>query len=490
MLFLRAALLFSAASASAPIRVPILPASTFGAWEGWGTSLAWWANVWGTSAPLADLAFSCNESVAVPGIPNPLPGLCFNIARYNVGGSSNASAGGQHINLSPNMPWWKQIEAFWLDWESDDPTSASWDWSRDQNQRAMLLAAQARGADTFELFSNTPVWWQLLNHNPSGSDDGASDNLQPWNLANHSKYVATVAAHAARSWGVNFTSIELFNEPAAGWWKASGSQEGCHFDAATQAAVLAALPAQLARVGLAGRIRVAASDESRIDMALATWAALPAPAKAIIDQVNVHGYQEGGDRAGLYRAAVVEGGKVLRDSEYGDGDGSGGTLATSILLDWSQLHPRGWCYWQLVDVADGWGMLRGDADARSLLSVATKHFVVAQFSRHIRPGMETLGAADPRGATAAALDVAGKRLVVVTANQAATGASVVIDLSAFAAAPAGAARAWWTSTAAPTPDPAAAHTAVGGVAVAGDKTIALALPPWAVMTIEVDGVEV
>ena len=121
--------------------------------------------------------------------------------------------------------------------------------------------------------------------------------------------------------------------------------------------------------------------------------------------------------------------------------------------------------------------------------MATKHFVVAQFSRHIRPGMETLGAADPRGATAAALDVAGKRLVVVTANQASSGARVVIDLSAFAAAPAGAVRAWWTSTAAPTPDPAAAHTAVGGVAVAGDKTIALELPPWAVMTIEVDGVE-
>ena len=351
----------------------------------------------------------------------------------------------------------------------------------------MLLAAQARGADTFELFSNTPLWWMLYNHNPSGSADGTSDNLQSWNVANHSKYMATVAAHFSRFWGVNFTSIELFNEPIAGWWKANGGQEGCHFDAATQAQALATLPAALARAGLAP-LRVAASDESRIDMALSTWAALPPAARAVIDQFNVHGYQEGGDRAGLYNAVVVQGGKVLRDSEYGDGDGSGGTLATSLLADWAALHPRGWCYWQVIDVADGWGMLKGDADTQQLLGVNTKHFVVAQFSRHIRKGMATLGTADPRGATAAALDEEGALLVVVTANQQAAPASVVIDLSAFASAPAGPVRAWWTSTAAPAPDPAAAHTAVSGVAVAGDKTVTLSLPAWAVMTLEVSGV--
>jgi galactan endo-1,6-beta-galactosidase len=300
--------------------------------------------------------------------------------------------------------------------------------------------------------------------------------------------MATVAAHFSRHWGLNFTTIELFNEPVAGWWKANGGQEGCHFSPSTQATALTALPAELARVGLAGALRVAASDESRIDMALSTWAALPAPARAVIDQFNVHGYQEGGDRAGLYDAVVKRGGKVLRDSEYGDGDGSGGALATSLLQDWAALHPRGWCYWQVVDVADGWGMLKGDADTGALLSVATKHFVVAQFSRHIKPGMATLGAGDPRGATAAALDAAGALLVVVTANQQAASADVVVDLSAFAAAPAGPVRAWWTATDSATPDAAAAHTPVNGLAVAADKTIRLQLPAWSVMTLEVSDV--
>ena len=475
--------------AAAPVSVKILAQTTYGEWEGWGVSLAWWAAVWGNSVPLADAAFSCADAVAVPGVQIALPGLCFNIARYNVGGCSNASAKGETIVYSPNIPWWKQGRAFWLDYDSDDPSSTSFDWNADPVQVAMLLAAKARGADTFELFSNSPVWWMLNNHNPSGNGDGGKDNLQPWNVANHSKYMAIVAAHTQAAWNVSWSSIELFNEPIANWWTAAGTQEGCHFDAATQAAALQALPAELAARGLAGTVRVAASDESQVDMALSTWRALDASTRAIIDQVNVHGYQHGGDRAALYAEAVVAGKKVLRDSEYGDGDGTGGTLATSVLADWASLHPLGWCYWQVVDVAAGWGMLQGDADTQRLVAVNTKHFVVAQFSRHIRPGMRTLGAADDRSATAAALDASSGVLVVVTANQQAAAADVVIDLSAFAAAPAGAADAWLTSTASATPDPAAAHSPLAGVRVAANKTIALSLPPWSVLTVEVKGVK-
>ena len=333
------------------------------------------------------------------------------------------------------------------------------------------------------------MWWMLNNHNPSGADDGSKDNLQSWNVANHSKYMAIVAAHTRAAWGINWTSIELFNEPIASWWTATGTQEGCHFDASTQAAALSALPGELAARKLAGLIRVAASDESQVDMALSTWRAFDAPTRAIINQVNVHGYQEGGDRAALYAEAVVAGGKVLRDSEYGDGDGSGGTLASSVLADWATLHPRGWCYWQLVDVADGWGMLKGDADSGALTAVNTKHFVIAQFSRHIKPGMLTLGTGDPRNATAAAYDAVRQRLVVVVANQQAAAADFSVDLASFFQVPPGpVAGAWITSTASAQPDPAAAHSPLAGVAVDEAKSVALSLPPWSVVTFEVAGV--
>ncbi len=56
------------------------------------------------------------------------------------------------------------MDAFWLDWASSDPTSASWDWTVDANQRAMLQKAWARGATKLELFSNSPVWWMCKFH--------------------------------------------------------------------------------------------------------------------------------------------------------------------------------------------------------------------------------------------------------------------------------------------------------------------------------------
>lgn len=56
------------------------------------------------------------------------------VRRYNAGASSNTSYKGESIAYSPNIPWWKEIQAFWVDWASDNPASPSWDWTRDANQ--------------------------------------------------------------------------------------------------------------------------------------------------------------------------------------------------------------------------------------------------------------------------------------------------------------------------------------------------------------------
>ena len=50
-----------------------------GVWEGWGTSLCWWANVFGDDDALADLTFSLNAT-PIDGL-GALPGLGMNIAR-------------------------------------------------------------------------------------------------------------------------------------------------------------------------------------------------------------------------------------------------------------------------------------------------------------------------------------------------------------------------------------------------------------------------
>jgi hypothetical protein len=37
----------------------------------------------------------------------------------------------------------------------------------------------------------------------------------------------------------------------------------------------------------------------------------------------------------------------LWNSEYGDGDGSGVTMAANLHSDFNQLHPSAWVYWQV-----------------------------------------------------------------------------------------------------------------------------------------------
>jgi len=371
------------------------PGTAWGVWEGWGTSLCWWANVFGTRDDLANIVFTTN-SIYLNG--QWLPGLGMNIARYNGGGCSSNSINEETMQVSPNIPAFKQIGAYWLDWLNFDPASSSWDWSRDSNQRAMLLKAKARGANLLELFSNSPVWWMCYNHNPSGADNGANDNLQSWNYHQHAVYLAAIAKYAADNWGITFSSVEAFNEPSAGWWTSTGSQEGCHFDASTQANVIGYLSTELASRGL-NSTSVAASDENSYDAATSTWSTFSSATKAQVGRVNVHGYQYGGGRRDLLFNAVA--GKKLWNSEYGEGDGTGVSLAGNLNLDFRWLHMTAWCYWQVFD-SGGWGLIQSNPGDVWIGTANPKYFVLAHYTRHIRPGLVILDGTD--GNTVAAYE--------------------------------------------------------------------------------------
>lgn len=409
-------------AASADATVTIGPSADYGAWEGWGTSLAWWANVFGDRDDLADLFFT-TKSVTYNGAT--LPGLGLNIARYNLGACGWNSVDGEKMTASPNIPRFKQIEGFWQDWRNTDPGSSAWNWNADAKQRAALVKATQRGA-TSELFANSPMWWMCLNHNPSGAADGGN-NLQSWNYAQHATHLAVTARYARDHWGVNFRTVDPFNEPSSDWWKASGTQEGCHVDATVQRTVLANLRTALDSQGLTG-VWISASDETSYDLARTTWGGFDAATRAVVRQVNVHGYQGTGGRRDLLYGDVHGAGKVLWNSETGDSDGTGLSVAHNICLDWTWLHPTAWVYWQVMDPSAGWGTIRYDPATATPGAVESKYYVLAQFTRHIRPGMRILSTGV--GYAAAGYDQAARRLVIVAVN---TGAaqSLTFDLSSF-----------------------------------------------------------
>ena len=245
----------------APLELRIDPSVSHGVWEGWGTSLCWMGNVFGQQDDIADFLFTTKPTTFKG---KSVPGLGLNIVRYNAGACSDNEIDGRKMKVSKIIRKYRQMEGFWLDGKNPDPTSASWDWSVDANQRAMLLKARDRGANRFELFSNSPMWWMCANDNPSGAANANDDNLPEKNYQAFAIYLATVAKVTKERWGVPFTSIASFNEPMSSWWFADCKQEGCHFSREAQAKMLPILRAELVRQRL-GDLAITASDETHYD---------------------------------------------------------------------------------------------------------------------------------------------------------------------------------------------------------------------------------
>ncbi len=417
---------------SAEKTVAINAEKTWGVWDGWGASLAWWGKVFGDQEQLADLFFT-TKPVEIDG--KLRPGLGLNIVRYNAGACSWVEIDGRRMVVSNTILPFRQIEGYWLDGKNPDPTSDSWDWSVDANQRDMLLMAKERGADRFELFSNSPMWWMCLNDNPSGAAKATDNNISPNHYHNFAYYLATIARHAKDDWGIEFTTVSPFNEPSSKWWHQNGKQEGSHVSPEEQMKILPLVRAAFDAQGLQ-EIELVASDESYYDEAVTTWRTFTPEVKAIVDQVNVHGYQgDKGQRDVLYQIAHVEDGKRLWNSEHGDKDASGLDLARNMHRDFRWLRPTAWAYWQPIDGGlkglggSGWGLV----DSRMLdgtnLKVNPKLYVLAQYSRHIKPGMVILDSGDDQ--TVTAYDPESRKLVIVSLNDSDKERVYHYDLSGF-----------------------------------------------------------
>jgi galactan endo-1,6-beta-galactosidase len=474
--FLLSLFAFAGLMTHAPAQPPVCvldPAKSQGVWDGWGTSLCWFANVFGDRDDVADFLFTTNR---VKLNDQLLPGLGLTIVRYNAGACSSNEVDGKKIVLSLAIPAWKQIEGFWLDGKSEDPKSTSWDWSVDAKQRALLIKARDRGANRFELFSNSPMWWMCANRNPSGAEKATDDNLPPENYGKFAVYLATIAKYAKENWGITFTTIEPFNEPISDFWSASGRQEGCHFSVPAQAAVLKLLRAEMNERGLAG-MAIAASDESKYDWAVETWNGFDAATRALVDQVNVHGYQYAqGKRSELFK---IVGGKRLWNSEYGDGEHSGLDLARDLHLDFQYLRPTAWAYWQPLDGGGngGWGLLPAYMRSRNIGKANPKYFVLAQYSRHIRPGMTILTTDDSE--IVAAHDSKAGKLVIVAQNLGDQAGEKVCDLSKFNV-PDGAVHRWLTE-----PRGATRYQPDRDAKVAGQR-LTFNAPPCSIQTFEIE----
>jgi O-glycosyl hydrolase len=335
--------------------------------EGWGTSLCWWANhVGGWDADGRD--------AVVDAVIDPASGLGYNVFRYNIGGGDDPAH--HHLDQYKDMPGF-------------EPSAGTWAWDADANQRAVLQRIVERGTGIIlEAFSNSPPYWMTKSGCASGNTDG-SNNLKDDSYDAFADYLTEVVKHYKDSFGITFRTVEPLNEPNADWWKANGGQEGCHFSPSNQQTIVKAVGAKLAAKGLSDTT-VSASDENSIDDGYNNLRAFDATALAAMGQMNVHSYS--GSRRTDLRTLATSKGKRLWQSESGplnqtlaDDSEAALFMAGRIISDLRDLQPEAWVDWQVGDPSTNWASISLN-DAKQTFNPLKRFYMHAGFSRYIRPG--------------------------------------------------------------------------------------------------------
>ncbi len=411
-----------------------------GIFEGWGTSLCWWANRVGFSKKLiedsARLFFSEE-------------GLGLNIMRYNIGGGDDPTH--NHITRTDSeMPgWWKY-----------DETNKEFIFNSDtdHNQLEVLKAAyKAAGNDAFvEAFSNSPPFYMTQSGCSSGSINAVSDNLKKSCIKDFAAYLGDVCAFIEKNYNIKIKSLAPMNEPVTDFWKAySEKQEGCFVSPGEmQSRVIKETAEALKKRGLHNTI-VTASDETNTTSQYFAIKMLYEDALSEVSRISTHTYGKATPQIGNL-ARELNKNLWMDETDWsgsiGENSGEMGPalwLAEKIIEDINTLSPSAWVIWQIIaayisknpdkkgrldmpiipDLTQGfWGTAFADIDNENIF-LTQKYYAFGQFSRYIRAGMNIIHTND-RGSLAA-YDKNTSKIVIIVLNDKTTTQHTSFNFSGF-----------------------------------------------------------
>lgn len=397
-----------------------------GVFEGWGTSLCWWANRVGFSEKLVD------ESVK---LFFSKEGLNLNIMRYNIGGGDDPSHA--HIKRTDSeIPgWWKydkEIKKFVFNPDTD------------KNQLEVLKAAyKAAGKDAFvEAFSNSPPYFMTVSGCSSGHTKKYRNNLKKSAIKPFARYLSDVCFCIQKKYGIIIRSLAPMNEPFTDFWTAySPKQEGCYISPGKmQSDVILATKYALKNKGLSDII-VTASDETNTKLQYFSMKLMNRKALAAVGRISTHTYSKATPQIGEFSRSHSKN-LWMDESDWsgvcGIDSGEMGPalwLCEKIIEDINTFSPTAWVIWQIVaayiskvpdskgrldmpgipDLTQGfWGTAFADIDKEEIY-LTQKYYAFGQFTRYIRPGMTIIHTDDSE--TLAAYDKNSKKLVIVAMNR-------------------------------------------------------------------------
>ena len=179
--------------------------------EGFGTSLCWWAqDVGRRTEKNGDVEW---RELAVKALFDKETGLGLTNLRYNLGANCDYS---DYDNYGDKNRF---AESFMT-------TDGSLDFTRDAGAQWVLKRALDYGVTHVTLFANSAPTYLTIN-GKAYCTDGARINLAPENYSAYAKYFCDVAEHFIDE-GVPVKELSPINEPQ--WdWVTNGGQEGSHF---------------------------------------------------------------------------------------------------------------------------------------------------------------------------------------------------------------------------------------------------------------------
>ncbi len=407
--------------------------------EGWGTSLCWWAHRLGfddeLSQKAADLFYSKN-------------GLGLNIMRYNIGGGDDPTH--NHITRTDSkIPGWVAL---------NEKGERIFTPEADKNQLNVLRRCIAAAGDEafVEAFSNSPPYFMTVSGCSSGSRNAVSDNLKKECVTEFAGYLADVCEYLEKKAGITVSSLAAMNEPNTDYWReGSKKQEGCHFNAGeSQNRILIATSKEMKKRGLS-HTRITASDETNCKSQLLACRHFTDEVWKSIDRISVHTYSRAWKRLGDYAIrhniplwmTETDWSHSVRGCKNGMGPGL--WFGKKIIQDLTLLSPQAWIMWQAigsytgsepfdgnldgpqVDMTKGfWGVASCDFDKREIL-LSQKYYCFGQFTRYIRPGMTVIPI---DRLTVSAYNKDEQRLVIVAVNDKSGKRELSLDLSEFSPA--------------------------------------------------------
>ncbi|MFF0133856.1 RICIN domain-containing protein [Streptomyces mirabilis] len=445
----------TAPAAAASVTVRPDPSYKEQSFEGWGTSLVWFANATGNyPAPirekLAKLLFGDD-------------GLNLNIARYNIGGG-NAPNVKNYLRAGGAVEgWWKapdgttRTDTDW--WSADD--AADWNPNADATQRWWVDRIK-KDITHWETFSNSPPWFMTNSGYVSGGFNSSADQLKADSVDDFAAYLAGATKRLEKAHGIKVDTLDPFNEPNTNYWgtrlgadgqPVGGRQEGAHIGPALQQQVIRALAPALEKAKTGTKI--SAMDETNPSIFTQNWNSYPQDVRDLVGQLNVHTYGTGGRTSVRDLAKAADKPLWMSEVEGDWGDGQSFTdmrpglgLAQQMVDDLRELEPKAWVFWQPVEDYDNmkpggesakggnWGSIQipfsctsADTLATCPIHTNTKFDTARNFTHYIKPGDRLIKTDDT--SSAAAVSKSGNGATVVHVNSTTSARTVTIDLSKF-----------------------------------------------------------